>query len=828
MESPHELRRTRAHEILDQLEAEIYRRTDRLFAVLLPLHWALLSAISLTISQAGGGDTGATLWTTLMLAALVTAVPTTLVLTKPGRPATRHSVAVAQLILSGLLMHVTGGRTEAQFDGFISLMLLALYDDWRVLVTATAVAIIGHLGLPGSFVGYVALIAAEDAALLVICRRATDRMSDTATRTADVEISQDRYRAVVEQTGDAIAVIDARTREVLEHNPAFRRLLGGQPGRLTGLVITDDIMPGDATLDAAIQRLHDTDEPLHDERRLRRFDGTVVDVGGTLNLTAFAGRDAVCLVMQDISRQKHMAAALSAAHDAAIDAARAKSQFLANMSHEIRTPMNGVMNMAALLLETPLSTEQRDFAMTIESSAESLLTIINDILDFSKVESGHLEFETIDFDLCQVVESTADLLAERARQKEIELIACVDPNIPTALRGDPNRLRQVLTNLLANAVKFTHSGEVVLRVSTHSAEGNGVHLRFEVRDTGVGMTGKVRDRLFQPFMQADSSTTRKYGGTGLGLAISHRLVELMGGHFTVTSEPGAGSTFAFTARLERQPVADDAAENTLISRVAQGRHVLVVDDNATHAALAGQLLAHWGFHVETAVDVDAARDALQRAMPPFDLIIVDDSLDPIEDRPAVPTVRMTVRGARVNPIDPSVRASATYVAKPIHRSTLCDAVLQALGITIASRGHQPTEPRATARRVPRTARILVADDNPINQKVAQLQLKSLGYSADIVANGADAIDAAARDAYDLVLMDCEMPDVDGYEATKAIRDLKPRRPLIIVAMTAHAMKGDRDRCLAAGMDDYIAKPLRKPELERILAEWLPAGVAEKR
>jgi PAS domain S-box-containing protein len=583
----------------------------------------------------------------------------------------------------------------------------------------------------------------------------------------------------------------------------------------------------------------------------RRKDGTLY----TENVTITPVRDAdgrirhYVAIKQDISALKQSIAELNAAHaelaeknvvlqNALVEAraaVEAKASFLATMSHEIRTPMNGVLGIASLLRATaPLTPEQLDYIETIHSSGDTLLALINDVLDYSKIDSVHLDLERVPFDLRLCLEETLEALAPRAQQKHLDLAAQIDDAVPATIVGDAVRLRQVLTNLVGNALKFTEHGEVVIEVSaTPAAEGQAL-LRFSVRDTGIGIPPDKIGRLFKAFSQGDTSTTRIYGGTGLGLVISQRLVQLMGGHITVESQPGVGTMFAFALTVPTGPALAQAAPSLTPAELAD-RRVLIVDDNATNRHIFAAQLRHAGMRPTEAASAAAGLDWL-RSHPWPDLIITDmlmpqvDGLDFVLAVRALENLRAAPRPLPIllissggyQPSDPRNATAhlAAALSKPVRQQQLIDAVARACALAPSPRPASP-DALAPAAELQRLAaahpcRILLAEDNPVNRKVALGMLARLGYSATVAVHGLAAVEACRTAPFDLVFMDVQMPELDGLAATRRIRALPGHRPLI-VAMTANALEGDRAACLAAGMDDYLAKPIRLEDLQRAVA-----------
>jgi len=645
---------------------------------------------------------------------------------------------------------------------------------------------------------------------------------------------QKRYfEALVHNSPVAIVVLD-RQSNILACNPAFEQLFGYSEPQIHGqnldALITDERTRAEAS---TYSRQVLEGGAVHSVGQRVRRDGSLVEV------EIFGVPIMVDGEMVGALGMYHDITALVAARRAAESADRAKSEFLANMSHEIRTPMNGVIGMIELALDTDLTPEQREYLHTARESAEALLSLLNDILDFSKIEAGRLDLEAIDFDLRTTVEGVAQTLARKAEDKGLEMACLVYHNVPAALRGDPGRLRQVLVNLVGNAVKFTEKGEVVIRVSVEEETARDVLVRFTVSDTGIGIPPERQQAIFDRFVQADGSTTRRYGGTGLGLAISRQLVEMMGGQMGVESAVGRGSTFWFTARFEKQP--RPTAPPMVVPISLQGVHILAVDDNATNRTILKKMLSGFGCRPHVVSGGGEALVALRQAhenADPFELVLLDmqmpgmdgvRTLREIMRDPqvgGVPVVILTSMGQRGDAARLKELGAAGYLLKPVRQQQLFDALMAVIG---ARRAH-PAAPRETApalvtrhtisERKRRATRVLLAEDNPVNQKLALILLTRAGYPVDAVNTGREAVEAVRQGQYSLILMDVQMPEMDGFEATRQIRALEgPERHTPIIAMTAHAMKGDRERCLAAGMDDYVSKPLNAEEFLEKLERW---------
>jgi PAS domain S-box-containing protein len=675
---------------------------------------------------------------------------------------------------------------------------------------------------------------------LIVLRNITERKQAEQA----VRASEARKGVILETALDAIVSIDQQSR-IIEFNPAAEKMFGYKREEVLGQDMAKLLIPAslrEQHYRGLAQYLQTGKAQLIGKRvevTATRADGTEFPVDLALADIPQAGPPVFTAYLRDITERKQAMEALEQARAAAEAANEAKSAFLATMSHEIRTPMNAVIGMTGLLLDTSLSAEQREYAETVRSSSDALLTIINDILDFSKIEAGKLELERQPFDLRECVESALDLLAARATEKGLDLAYLLDEQVPAAVYGDVTRLRQILVNLLSNAVKFTETGEVVLSVARRRDEdGRANHqqpdeesfyeLHFAVRDTGIGISEEGKARLFRSFSQVDASTTRGYGGTGLGLAISKRLAEQMGGTMWVESQPGVGTTFHFTILAEAAPTLSPPYLDTSQPQLV-GKRILIVDDNATNRLILTLQMQSWDMlpyayasgqealaQVQAGVPFDVA--ILDMQMPEMDGLVLAEQIRHYRDAQALPLVMFASLGRRE--VDMQGVDIAALMHKPIKLSQLYNALISLF--VEHPQPHlpqsEPTELQFDAglgQRLP--LRILLAEDNAVNQKLALRLLEHMGYRADVTANGLEVLEALQRQSYDVILMDVQMPEMDGLEASRAIHEgwTAEQRPRI-VAMTANAMQGDREECLAAGMDDYLTKPIQSKALQAAL------------
>ncbi len=647
--------------------------------------------------------------------------------------------------------------------------------------------------------------------------------------------SAEYFRALFDESPVA-ASIQAPDFRIVRANAAHTRMLGYTIDQVIGKDPISFCHPDDVDAAHTARRSlgRSEREPVTFERRMLTGDGGTLWVRGhAVRFNDASGERYTLTMLENITESKQVEQVLRDAKEIAESASRAKSQFLANMSHEIRTPMNGVLGMTELLLGTPLSDKQRRFAEAVYRSGESLLEIINDILDFSKIEAGKLELESVDFNLRTVVEDVFELLAPRAHQKRLELASRIAPDVPTAVRGDPMRLRQILTNLVGNAIKFTEYGEVIVTVRVEGTLHSGrPRVVFEVRDSGIGMRPEALEKLFTVFMQADQSMSRRYGGTGLGLAISKQLVELMGGRISAASRFGEGSVFRFEVPLEPGDVA--LVATSIEAGRLRGRRVIVVEDNPTNRSILETQLCSFGMEVATADNGATALELLRaaaRAGTPFDAAVVDMKM-PIMDGltmaselrrdPQLAEVRMVMLTSLGNGNEARLAHESgieAYLTKPVRQGELIDALGRVL------QAEQPAIPESLTVQPGRRARVLVVEDNAVNQEVARAMLVELGCTVQLASNGREALAALRDGAFDLVFMDCQMPEMDGFEAVRRIRASTaagyatgPDVP--IVALTANALAGDAERCLQAGFNAYLGKPVRREQLDAAIVRWV--------
>ncbi len=652
----------------------------------------------------------------------------------------------------------------------------------------------------------------------------------TDRKNAEKEIIRQKqyFEALVDNSPAAIVVMDVH-QQIVSCNPAFERLYGYKCDEIIGSDIDSLITTPETSREATEITRQVMNSAVHRIGQRRRKDGSPVDVEIFGVPVSVAGEKiGVLAIYHDISE-------LVRARQEAEEANRAKSEFLANMSHEIRTPMNGVIGMLELALDTQLTNEQREYLGISLQSAEILLTLINDILDFSKIEAKRLVLENIDFDLRNAVEDVAYSLAKRCQDKGLEMACLIHPDLRPDVRGDPARLRQILVNLIGNAIKFTPQGEIVVRVEPVSNTDKDMTVKFSVQDTGVGIPPDRKTMIFDRFTQADSSTTRRFGGTGLGLAICKQLVDAMNGTIGVESSVGVGSTFWFTATLQKQAAVKEKQPQPEFEPVElKDLHILGVDDNATNRMILAKIVTGFGCRIETAASGAKGLEMLQTAVrtgDPYRVVLLDmqmpgmdgeQTAQAIKDDPTIQDVKVVILtsiGQQGDAVRLEALGCSGYLNKPVKQQMLYETLLAVMGHK-GDLGSNMITRHVLSEQKRQELRLLLAEDNPINQKLAVVILQKAGYSVDTVENGRQAVEQWQKRAYNAVLMDVQMPEMDGFEATQQIRALEgDQRHTPIIAMTAHALKGDQERCLQAGMDDYVSKPLDRPGLMRTLERW---------
>jgi PAS domain S-box-containing protein len=815
---------------------------------------------------------------TIVLGLVASAIPGGLYGRMRNHYAWRVLLSVSFTAYSYLFVFISGGSIEMHFHFFMIMALLVMYSDWRLgwlVLVLTALhhgvlnylqpswvyfygrndfAIVAH-GLPVAvmalFTTRLCQTQRQSVAILEETRRVQEE--DLLKRREAEETlreSEEKSRYVIESAGDAIVSIDAEG-AIREFNRAAERLFGYTAAEMAGESLTR-LIP---------ERFHEAHRAdLHrslesGERRLRSWrnldlvgltqDGRELPLEMSFSRFEARGRSFFTGILRDISHRKQVEAELGAARDRALEASRLKSEFLARMSHEIRTPMNGIIGMTGLLLDTELTAGQRHHAETVRKSADALLTIINDILDFSKIEAGRLRLEPVSFDIMVAVEEVGELLSSAAAEKGLDLIIRIAPDVPRHIVGDPGRIRQILINLANNAIKFTATGHVLLNLEREESAEGEVLLRFGVSDTGIGIAEDRLEHIFDKFTQVDASSTRRYGGTGLGLAISRELVILMGGTLRVTSRLGEGSTF--TARV-RVPIGAASPRATTAALELSGVRGLIVDDNEINRQVLRERLASWRMRADDVASAAAALAALRAAAAagdPYGVVLTDFEMPDGDGETLARAVRSdpVLRGVPMvllTSVDQPegaehVRAAGfgAYLVKPVRASLLMDALLTVCGARLEGEaGEMVTQATLMGRGSARAqvepgpgallhVRVLLVEDNAVNQQVATAMLEQLGARVDVAADGKEALEQVALLPYDLIFMDCEMPEMDGYAATAEIRRREDGgRRIPIVAMTAHAMEGDREQCLAAGMDDYITKPVSPAAIGAVVRRWV--------
>lgn len=666
-------------------------------------------------------------------------------------------------------------------------------------------------------------VSAEMQQLYESLRRASEQ---------SLAIERDKLKAIISATGDGLATVDAEG-IIQSINPAGARMLGWNAEELAGKSLREIVSSRDVEIDPTFcEALAEGRVYRSDRARFAHHDMGFVHVSYVLTpISQDKQNTGFVLVFHDMTTRKRVEEQLEHARAEAEATSRIKSEFLANMSHEIRTPMNAVLGMAGLLLDTPLNEEQRDYAAIVKSSGEHLMSLLNSILDLSKIEAGRLELERVEFDIRRVVDEVLQIFSERGAGPEVELVGHVGATVPPRVVGDPNRLRQVLLNFVSNAMKFTERGEVTVSVHLIAVVDGRAEVHFSVRDTGIGMAEEAMSRLFTPFTQADGSTTRRFGGTGLGLAISKQLVELMRGRVGVDSKKGQGSEFWFTAQF-----AVCQSDQDELPLEVKGLRALLVDDNAASRTSISETLGEWGVEVVAVESSMKAFVALSQAKSDqaFDMVLLDQHLPGLSGLEIaralcadhsfdhITKIWMGNLSRGIHSDDLRQVGIRVIIPKPVRRQSMRQALMRGFAPEMGrellpTMQPPPREFFAPVRTRTHGAQILVAEDNLVNQRLAGKLLERIGYTYDVVANGLEAVEAVAANAYRLVLMDCMMPEMDGYQATRELRHKGFKLP--IVAMTANALPGARETCIGSGMDDYITKPIEPQRLETVLKRW---------
>ncbi len=876
----------RAIEINDEMRQQDYTRTDRMFAGLMVLQWIGGIIAALVISpRAWAGEYSSThvhVWAALILGGAITIVPVALALECPGQTLTRHVIAVGQMMMSALLIHLTGGRIETHFHVFGSLAFLAFYRDWKVLLSATIVVAIDHFARgmfwpqsvygiavvePWRWVEHAAWVAFEDVFLIIsVVQVVRDKMGmalqQARLETVNNEIEQEVVLRTVElrHSEERLRQSETKLRKIFEACPETIVITSMRDGhyidanhRIEGLGYTFEEMkqnpqPGltwanPVQLLTFVNELNQHEVVQNMEVDFKSRDGAIVPGLISGAVVELEGERCAVTFSSDITKLKQTERDLIAAREAALAASRAKSEFLSSMSHEIRTPMNAILGMADLLAESPLNPEQRKFISTMTNNGTALLTLINGILDLARIESGRLNLEQTEFEVEELIEHVAETLGVRAHEKKLELTSRILPGTPVRLIGDPLRLRQVMINLVGNAIKFTDRGEVAITVGGEAAPSGEVALRFSVRDTGIGIAPDKLQAVFQSFTQADSSATRKYGGTGLGLTIASRLVELMGGRIEVTSEVGQGSTFEFIARLR---LADNQAVGTEQPLDLSNVRVLLVDDNPTNLLILNETLRSLG---ATIAEADSGKDALEKARradeagQPFQLVVLDCRMPEMDGFQVAAELRRQTSGPPpivlmlssddLNRSMESARAIGieVYILKPVRRAELFRAIARAMrraGEEKPISARTPVLPAPKSEGDIRPLNILLAEDSPDNRNLIEAYLKNQPYHIDHAENGQVAVAKFISGTYDLVLMDMQMPVLDGYGAVRQIRQWESehgKSPTPIAALTASALEEDVKNTIEAGCSSHLSKPIKKSRLLPAIRELTSTPMA---